>query len=370
MTSKKHISMLLALVLMLTSLFTGMAFAADAVVDWELADDITINVVAHIQSIGDKSFEGEGEVFFGTEGKAKRLEKFDITLEDAPTDMALVGMAHIQSFGNMPKTVLTTGAIGTKGLAKRIEGVAFKLVKKGTDDLYPDYRVSYQVHMKEYGWGFDKDNNWFRLGNDDSFASDGVFAGTKGQHRRIEGVSLVIERVAKFGPTPTPTPTLKPTPEPVNFRKGTHIVGEDIEPGLYRTEGEVTYWARLSGFSGEISEVLANEAFQDGPIIVEILKTDKGFESQGAGLWYLIDDSYIPEPLTEFGDGYYIVGKDIEPGTYRSDGAEYWARLKDFTGGIDSIIANGAFEEGSKIVKIDSSDVGFVSSGAQWEKIE
>lgn len=182
--------------------------------------------------------------------------------------------------------------------------------------------------------------------------------------------------VAASTPTPeatpeaTAVPTPEPTPEPVNFGEGTHIIGEDIQPGIYRNEGGVNYWARLSGFSGEISEVIANGSLQSGPLIVEILETDKGFESQGAGLWYLIDDSYIPKLLTEFGDGYYIVGKDIEPGTYRSDGAEYWARLKDFTGGIDSIIANGAFEEGSKIVQISSSDVGFTSSGAQWKKTE
>ena len=35
-----------------------------------------------------------------------------------------------------------------------------------------------------------------------------------------------------------------------SFGPGTHLVGSDIEPGLYRSEGEVTYFERLSGLSG------------------------------------------------------------------------------------------------------------------------
>jgi benzoyl-CoA reductase/2-hydroxyglutaryl-CoA dehydratase subunit BcrC/BadD/HgdB len=67
-------------VLLFTTLFTGFVFAADAT-EWEVADDITINVKAHVQTFGDQSYTGKGQVAFGTEGKAKRLEKFDVTLE-------------------------------------------------------------------------------------------------------------------------------------------------------------------------------------------------------------------------------------------------------------------------------------------------
>ena len=35
-----------------------------------------------------------------------------------------------------------------------------------------------------------------------------------------------------------------------SFGAGTYLVGSDIEPGLYRSEGEVTYFERLSGLSG------------------------------------------------------------------------------------------------------------------------
>ncbi|WP_438351593.1 hypothetical protein ACP8HI_13705 [Paenibacillus sp. FA6] len=54
----------------------------------------------------------------------------------------------------------------------------------------------------------------------------------------------------------------------------------------------------------------------------------------GSVIWTMITDDYNPEKLSEFSDGTYIVGKDIEPGTYKSDGSgSYWARLSGFSGG-------------------------------------
>ncbi|MET7465681.1 hypothetical protein [Nonomuraea sp. NPDC005501] len=44
------------------------------------------------------------------------------------------------------------------------------------------------------------------------------------------------------------------------------------------------------------------------------------------------------------GDGQYLVGEDIKPGTYKTAGADgdncYWARLKNASGELDAIIAN------------------------------
>jgi hypothetical protein len=156
----------------------------------------------------------------------------------------------------------------------------------------------------------------------------------------------------------------------VSFGPGMKIVGEDIQPGLYRSEGQFLYWARLADFSGELNSIIAN-GNPSGPAIVEIKETDKGFESNGSGKWVLIDDKYQPEKLTEFGDGMYIVGKDIEPGTYKTDGGViYWARLSNFSGELDSIIANGN-PDGSAIVEIAPTDVGFeTSGGGTWKKVE
>ena len=63
-----------------------------------------------------------------------------------------------------------------------------------------------------------------------------------------------------------------------------------------------------------------------------------------------------------FGDGMYIVGKDIQAGTYRTRGGSgcYWARLRGFGGEGKNIIANRASINGSsQIVQIDPTDQGF-----------
>ena len=70
-----------------------------------------------------------------------------------------------------------------------------------------------------------------------------------------------------------------------SFGPGTHLVGSDIEPGLYRSEGEVTYFERLSGLSGEFDDIIANEGRSEGPVLIEIKATDVAFHSEGPGEW-------------------------------------------------------------------------------------
>lgn len=161
-------------------------------------------------------------------------------------------------------------------------------------------------------------------------------------------------------------------PSQNEYGPGMYIVNDDIEPGIYRSESGVTYFERLAGLSGELDDILANEASPSGPVYVEIKSTDVAFKTEGSGKWYKIElDEYKGNMLTSFGDGWYIVSKDIIPGRYRSDGGSvYWARLKDFSGELNSIITNSAFDEGTIIVEIQSSDFGFRTLGADWEKID
>lgn len=172
------------------------------------------------------------------------------------------------------------------------------------------------------------------------------------------------------------TDEAEPDPEPeesaVTIEAGIYEVGADIQPGLYKSTGSVNYWARLSGFSGEFDEIIANGNPMSASHVVEIIESDTAFETSGSGGWFLVDDSYQPELATEFEDGIYIVGVDIEPGRYRSEGGSmgYWARLSGFTGGFDDIIANGN-PDGSTIIEISESDSGFESNGnGTWTKAD
>ena len=70
------------------------------------------------------------------------------------------------------------------------------------------------------------------------------------------------------------------------------------------------------------------------------------------------------------GDGTFLVGEDIQPGTYQTDGGGefgcYWARLSDTSGEFEGIIANGN-PQGPTTVTISASDAAFETSGcSEW----
>lgn len=62
------------------------------------------------------------------------------------------------------------------------------------------------------------------------------------------------------------------------------------------------------------------------------------------------------------GDGIFLVGKDINPGTYRNSGTSgcYWKRSSGTSGDFDEILANGN-ESGPAVVTIQPGDVAFTS---------
>ncbi|MFI0987172.1 hypothetical protein [Streptomyces exfoliatus] len=73
------------------------------------------------------------------------------------------------------------------------------------------------------------------------------------------------------------------------------------------------------------------------------------------------------------GDGTFLVGQEVRPGTYRSTGPTdsscYWARLKGTTGDSGEIIANGASKGPSTVTVLDT-DKAFQTSGCQtWKHI-
>ena len=81
--------------------------------------------------------------------------------------------------------------------------------------------------------------------------------------------------------------------------------------------------------------------------------------------------SSVPSPTTgpsgnSFGDGTWLVGTDVKPGTYRAANPGddcYWERLKNFSGGFNAIIANGSSIGGPIIIRIEKSDRGVSADG-------
>lgn len=67
---------------------------------------------------------------------------------------------------------------------------------------------------------------------------------------------------------------------------GIYLVGEDIKPGTYRSDGARCYWARLSGTSGEFEHIIANDNVE-GTAYVTIAESDVAFETSRCGEWKL-----------------------------------------------------------------------------------
>lgn len=80
----------------------------------------------------------------------------------------------------------------------------------------------------------------------------------------------------------------------------------------------------------------------------------KSAEAPGSGSTIVTS----PAPVGTYGDGVYLVGEDISPGTYNGSvtgEAGYWARLKGTDGLVSSIIAN-ALVRGPFVLTVVESD--------------
>lgn len=98
--------------------------------------------------------------------------------------------------------------------------------------------------------------------------------------------SIGVSKIEIISPKLSKTINLADMKFPSNtFENGTFIVGEDIEPGTYKTKGNRgCYYARLKGFSGELEDILSNDN-ADESAIVTIKATDKGFTSTRCAQW-------------------------------------------------------------------------------------
>jgi hypothetical protein len=151
------------------------------------------------------------------------------------------------------------------------------------------------------------------------------------------------------------------------FGTGQWRVGSDIAAGRYFSDpANGCYWERQKGLSGSLSDIIANEfiGFNAGQWIVEIASSDVAFKTDAdCGTWF-----NTPRSGTQSGlqPGVWLVGSQITPGVYRTNASSgcYWARLRDFSGTLDGIIANDFVSGGGQVlVEIRSGDVGIEADG-------
>jgi hypothetical protein len=98
--------------------------------------------------------------------------------------------------------------------------------------------------------------------------------------------TTTTETTTTTAATTTTTETTTTTAAYLTFGDGTWIVGDDVEPEIYRNDdsSDLCFWERLSGFSGELEDTIANDVTEE-VTIVEISESDSGFSSQDCGTW-------------------------------------------------------------------------------------
>lgn len=106
---------------------------------------------------------------------------------------------------------------------------------------------------------------------------------------------------------PAPAPQLRPEPPGLNaqvaqqpsavptsglavFTDGTYLVGQDVQPGTYRTAGAprpggMCTWARLADTHGTIID----SGHSAGPMTLTLLPTDAAVETTGCIGWAKVD---------------------------------------------------------------------------------
>ena len=136
------------------------------------------------------------------------------------------------------------------------------------------------------------------------------------------------------------TSGMHPLRPPKTFGNGVQQIGTGgIPPGTYRNfSTDFCYGARLSGFSDDLDDIIANAIGGPPHMIVTIEPGDAGFESSLCNKPWSNDLRAIKSPGSSFGDGTYFVGSKVRPGTWQASNPTsfcYWERLSGFSWELD-----------------------------------
>lgn len=129
-------------------------------------------------------------------------------------------------------------------------------------------------------------------GSDLTFDGTTMALASLTQQREAWPAAAVSPAYSPVDDTAMPPAAPMPPPPPASpgtFGPGTWRIGEQLPPGTYQTAGPqsgfpLCYWSRLSGFSGEFTEIIANDVAY-GPATVAVAPGDAAFETSGCQPW-------------------------------------------------------------------------------------
>lgn len=160
------------------------------------------------------------------------------------------------------------------------------------------------------------------------------------------------------------------------YKDGMYKVGTDIMPGLYKVEIDglmgMGYVERSKDASMTLESVLAN-IILTGNGYAEIKDTDAFVKVTGAILTPFDISAAVPSFGSEYSDGIYLVGIDIEPGEYKVEVTDtttkmgYVERLSDASYNFDSIISNSLIQN-QAYVTIEATDFAIRLQGVKLSK--
>jgi hypothetical protein len=152
------------------------------------------------------------------------------------------------------------------------------------------------------------------------------------------------------------------------FGTGVFGVGTEITAGRYFSDAQSgCYWERQRGSSGTFADIIASRfvGYDGMQYIVDLLPSDVAFRTDAkCGTWF---DSPRHDAQSSIPPGVWLVGVQIQPGTYQTSSAAlcYWERLRHFQHQAGSGVIANLFSVAprSQTVTIAASDAGFSTDG-------
>lgn len=171
--------------------------------------------------------------------------------------------------------------------------------------------------------------------------------------------------------TTAPPTTVRPIAPPTTVAAAMLRVGEDIQPGRYMSATTVCYWERRSGVDPGLDDVIVNGG-TSFHTVVDIAPSDVAFFSDYSCIWKPY--AAPATAATTFEDGDWLVGSDIQAGTYeRTDPQGFddfcgWERASGFRHDYDEIIAYG-YPTGPETVRLAAGERFTTEACGPWTKV-
>jgi hypothetical protein len=197
------------------------------------------------------------------------MRSFSLGISDAD-------LAKISSVADTSAMKSSSSACSSNALAARLKGNILLQTQQHGEAWYVDPSKCRSIYMK-----------------------DGDAAYTIMRYLGLGITDADLGKIPAGSSSQNAAPSPQSSGSQPSFGDGIHIVGTDIVPGTYRNSGTgFCYYARLSGFSGQLKDIIAN-ANTSSQSVVTIDPSDKGFQSSGCGTWMQISAAPAQQPSAD-----------------------------------------------------------------------